>query len=247
VPADLLAAPPAFVPAPKGGYVQAIGTHALLDLAREHDLVIEIDRRPGHFVIAGRPLMRAWPSARVREEVVEAAAREVVLGPKRTPTQDVGFSIHALVEIAVRALSPGINDPRTAMTGIDHLASALAHLMRCGERSPLLHDQDGALRLITNPTTFEEAIDAALNPIRQAANGHVGVLIRLIEGLNELAEIAVSDRHGTALARHADMLRRACRRAIVEKDDRGDAERALAKLDAALAGGDDRAAVPDAS
>ena len=247
VPADLLAAPPAFVPAPKGGYVQAIGTHALLDLAREHDLVIEIDRRPGHFVIAGRPLMRAWPSARVSEEVVEAAAREVVLGPKRTPTQDVGFSIHALVEIAVRALSPGINDPRTAMTGIDHLASALAHLMRCGERSPLLHDQDGALRLITNPTTFEEAIDAALNPIRQAANGHVGVLIRLIEGLNELAEIASSDRHGTALARHADMLRRACRRAIVEKDDRGDAERALAKLDAALAGGDDRAAVPDAS
>ena len=247
VPADLLAAPPALVPAPMGGYVQAIGTHALLDLAREHDLVIEIDRRPGHFVIAGRPLMRAWPSARVGDEVVEAAAREVVLGPKRTPTQDVGFSIHALVEIAVRALSPGINDPRTAMTGIDHLASALAHLMRCGERSPLLHDQDGALRLITNPTTFEEAIDAALNPIRQAANGHVGVLIRLIEGLNELAEIAVSDGHRAALGRHADMLRRACRASITEKDDRGDAERALARLDAALAGAAGRAAVPDAS
>jgi uncharacterized membrane protein len=247
VPADVLAAPSAFIRAPKGGYVQAIGTHALLDLAREHDLVIEIDRRPGHFVIAGRPLMRAWPSARVSEAVAEAAAREVVLGPKRTPTQDVEFSIHALVEIAVRALSPGINDPRTAMTGIDHLAAALAHLLRCGERSPLLHDRDGALRLISNPTTFEEAIEAALSPIRQAANGHVGVLIRLIEALVVLAEIAATDRYLAALARHGDMLRRACRGSIAEKDDRADAERALAKLDAALAAGGDRPAVPGGS
>jgi uncharacterized membrane protein len=116
--------------------------------------------------------------------------------------------------------------------------------MRCGERSPLLHDQDGALRLITRPTTFEEAIDAALSPIRQAANGHVGVLIRLIEGLAVLAEIASTDRHRTALARHGDMLRRACRRAIAEQCDRGDAERALAKLDAALGAGADRATRP---
>jgi uncharacterized membrane protein len=113
VPVDLLAQAPAAIPAPKGGYIQAIGTHALLRLAREHDLVIEIHRRPGHFVVVGRPLMCAWPGARVSDHVAEAAADEVVLGPKRTPTQDVEFSIDALVEIAVRALSPGINDPRT--------------------------------------------------------------------------------------------------------------------------------------
>jgi uncharacterized membrane protein len=245
-PADLLATTPAPVPAPKSGYVQAIGTDALLSLARAHDLVIEIDRRPGHFVIAGRPLMRAWPSARIGEQVVEKAAQEVVLGPKRTPTQDVEFSIHALVEIAVRALSPGINDPRTAMTCVDHLAAALAHLMRCGERSPLLHDQDGALRLITNPTTLEEAVDAAMNPIRQAADGQVGVLIRLIEALTELARIAVTDRQRAALARHAGMLRRACA-AIAERDDRADAERALGRLDAVLAAAGDRGAVPGGS
>jgi uncharacterized membrane protein len=234
IPAELLAQPAAAVPAPKVGYVQAIDTHALVRQAREHDLVSRIDRRPGQFVIARRPLMRAWPRSRVSDQVIEAAAAAVVVGPKRTPTQDVEFSIGALVEIAVRALSPGINDPRTAMTCIDRLAAALAHLTRSGQRSRLIHDQDGALRLIAHPTTFENAIDAAFNQIRQAANGHVGVLIRLIEGLSEVAALATTDQQRAALARHADMLRRACRGSIAEKDDRADAERRLATLDAAL-------------
>jgi uncharacterized membrane protein len=236
VPAELLAAAPAPIPAPRDGYIQAIDIHALLRLAREYDPAIEIDRRPGHFVIAGRPLMRAWPSSRVDEQVIEAAVQDVVLGPKRTPTQDVEFSIYALVEIAVRALSPGINDPRTAMTCIDRLAAALAYMMRSGERSPLINDQDGTLRLITKPTTFEDAMDAAFDQIRQAANGHVSVLIRLIEGLAELAEIAATDRQRRALARHAAMVRRACRRSIPEHDDRADTERRLRRLDAVLAG-----------
>jgi uncharacterized membrane protein len=244
VPADLLAQPAAPVPAPKGGYVQAIGTHALLRLARAHDLVIRIDRRPGQFVIFERPLMHAWPRSRVSDEVIEQAAAEVVIGPKRTPTQDVEFSIGALVEIAVRALSPGINDPRTAMTCIDRLGAALAHLIRSGDRSPLIHDRDGRLRLITGPTTFEDALDVALNQIRQAANGHVSVLIRVIEALCELAAIASTERQRRALTRHADMLRRACRSAILEKDDRADAERRLAALDRDLAAPDPSLAGP---
>jgi uncharacterized membrane protein len=205
-----------------------------LRLARAHDLVLELHRRPGRFVIAGR-LMRAWPSARVTDEVIEAAADKVVIGPKRTPTQDVEFLVGALVEIAVRALSPGINDPRTAITCIDWLTAALAHFIRSGERSPLIHDQDGALRLITNPTTFEDALDAAFNQIRQTANGHLSVLIRMIEGLIELVEIAATDRRRRALAKHAAMVRRACRRNSPEQDDRADAERRLRRLEAALA------------
>jgi uncharacterized membrane protein len=236
IPTDLLAQAPASIPAHRGGYVQAIDTHALLSLAREHDLVIRIERRPGHFVIAQRPLMQAWPEARVTEQVIEAAAHNTVVGPKRTPTQDVEFSIGELVEIGVRALSPGINDPRTAMTCIDRLAAAMAHLMRSGERSPLIHDQDGTLRLITRPTTIEDAVDVAFNQLRQAANGHVAVLLRLIEALTALAEIAATDRERAALARHGDMLRRACRRSIAEDDDQGDAQRRLRALDAALAG-----------
>jgi uncharacterized membrane protein len=235
VPVGVLAEPAVPVPAARGGYVQAIDTEALLRLARQHDLVIEILRRPGHFVIVGRPLMRAWPAARVREEVIEAAADKVVLGPKRTPTQDLEFSIDALVEIALRALSPGINDPRTAMTCIDRLAEALAHFMRTGSGPPLIHDADGALRLIMHPTTFDGAIDASFNQIRQAATGQVAVLIRLIGALGDLAESTVATEQRNAVARHADMVRRACRRSIVEPEDRTDVERELRSLDAAIA------------
>jgi uncharacterized membrane protein len=235
VPADLLAQAPGAIPAPKDGYIQAVDTHALLGLARAHDLVIEIRLRPGQFVIAERPLMRAWPSARVSDQVIDAAVEKVVLGPKRTPTQDAEFLIDSLVEIAVRALSPGINDPRTAITCIDRLAAALAHLMRSGTRPPLIHDEDGTLRLITHPTTLEGALDASLNQIRQMSNGHVSVLIRLIEALAALTDMAATDRQRDALTRHAAMLRRACRRSIAEQDDRADAERRLRVLDAALA------------
>jgi uncharacterized membrane protein len=159
----------------------------------------------------------------------------VVLGPKRTPTQDLEFSIDALVEIALRALSPGINDPRTAMTCIDRLAEALAHFMRTGSRPPLIDDADGTLRLILHPTTFDGAIDAAFNQIRQAANGHVAVLIRIIDALGELAESGVTTEQRSALARHADMVRRACRRSIAEPEDRADVEGELHRLDAAIA------------
>lgn len=235
VPADVLSNPATPVPAAHGGYVQAIDTQALARLARQHDLVIEMLRRPGHFVIVGRPLMRAWPAARVCEEVIEAAADKVVLGPKRTPTQDLEFLIDTLVEIAVRALSPGINDPRTAMTCIDRLAEALAHFMRTGSKPPLINDEDGALRLILHPTTLDGAIDGAFNQIRQAATGHVAVLIRMIGALGELADSAVTAEQRSAVARHADMVRRACRRSIVEPEDRADVERALRRLDAALA------------
>ena len=166
--------------------------------------------------------------------MIRAAADKVVLGPKRTPNQDLEFSIDALVEIALRALSPGINDPRTAMTCIDRLAEALAHFMRIGSRPALLHDEDGALRLILHPTTFDGAIDASLNQIRQAADGHVAVLIRLIGVLTELAEITVSEEQRSAVARHGDMVRRASRRSIVEPEDRSDVERELRRLDATL-------------
>ena len=235
VPADVISQPAASIPAGRGGYIQAIDTQALLGLAREHDLVIEILRRPGHFVIVGRPLMRAWPAARVSEAVIEAAVPKVVLGPKRTPTQDLEFSIDALVEIALRALSPGINDPRTAMTCIDRLAEALAHFMRIGSRPPLLHDEDGALRLILHPTTFDGAMDASLNQIRQAANGDVAVLIRLIGVLSELAQSTVTTEQKGAVARHRDLVWRACRRSIAEPEDRSDVERELRRLDATLA------------
>ena len=138
---DEIATPPSPQPsAPTGeyvpvhgkgdGYIQVIEAHALVRVANEHDLVIELLHRPGHYVMAGLALARIWPADRATDEVKRAVEASFIRGAMRTPAQDVEFVINQLVEIALRALSPGINDPFTAVTCIDRLASGLARLAR---------------------------------------------------------------------------------------------------------------------
>jgi uncharacterized membrane protein len=126
---DRLAEPPGVVRSPKSGYVQAIDGRALLRQASARDLLIKVEQRPGDFVIAGGPLLKVWPKARLSEALISRLREPIVIGRQRTPTQDIDFAVSALLEIGLRALSPGINDPQTAITCIDRLAEALAELM----------------------------------------------------------------------------------------------------------------------
>ncbi|HUF91552.1 MAG TPA: DUF2254 domain-containing protein, partial [Candidatus Limnocylindria bacterium] len=121
------------VPAPRTGYLQTVNLDDLMALAREHDLVLRLAHHPGMFMLAGTPVAFAWPRARLDEQVARAAAKAFTIGAQRTPSQDVEFGIWQLVEIAVRALSPGINDPHTAIACVDRLGAALAKI---GRRPP---------------------------------------------------------------------------------------------------------------
>ena len=96
--------------------------------ATQEKVLLRLERRPGQYVVAGWPLVRVWPGDRVTESLAVRVNAVFVLGNQRTATQDIEFAIHQLVEIAVRALSPGINDPFTAITCVDRLGSALRRL-----------------------------------------------------------------------------------------------------------------------
>lgn len=109
------------MPARHSGYVQAIDGAALMSLAEKHDLCLEVRHRPGKFVFAGHPLLEIHRTRAVEDGVVEALARAFIIGRHRTPEQDVEFAIDQMVEIAVRALSPGVNDPFTRV-GLRQLA-----------------------------------------------------------------------------------------------------------------------------
>jgi uncharacterized membrane protein len=100
----------------------------LLALAMEEDLVVRLERRPGNYVVAGCPLALIWPGSRVTDRLTEQVRSLFVLGHQRTSDQDIEFGVNQLVEIAVRALSPGLNDPFTAITCVDHLGSVLCRL-----------------------------------------------------------------------------------------------------------------------
>jgi uncharacterized membrane protein len=193
------------VPAPRTGYLQTVDPDQLMRMAQHHDLVLRLSVRPGQFVLGGTPVALAWPPSRATEQITRAAARAFTIGTQRTPSQDVEFGIWQLVEIAVRALSPGINDPHTANACVDRLAATLA---RIGPR-PLPEsrrcDEDGRLRVVADPVSKQSVVDAAFDEVRQAAARSVSVTIRLLEAIRIVAPHADGEMR-RALQAQASMI-----------------------------------------
>jgi uncharacterized membrane protein len=219
------------------GYVQAIDADDLLGLACDHDVVIQMLRRPGQFVIPSSEIALAAGTQELDEEQAARVRRCVILGPKRTAAQDVEFSITLLVEVAARALSPGVNDFYTAIACVDHLTAALALALRRGMPSNLVHDDQGRLRVELRTLTFEDLADAAFDPIRQEARNNVPVSIRLLESLAMLAACVGSDAERQVLRRHGSLIAADVLREISNDKDRRDIEERCAALDQALSAG----------
>jgi uncharacterized membrane protein len=204
------------------GYVDAIQDSILIQLAAEHELVIRLAHRPGHFAIEHTPLAWAWPGDRVDEELTKKINKAFVLANHRTPFQDVEFAIDQLVEIAVRALSPGINDPFTALNCIDRLGEALCRLARRKIPSPLRLDDDQQLRVITYAARLPAVADAAFNQIRQYGAGSAAVLICLMETICVIASQCRRAEDLAAISRHAELVHRAAHRSLPEESDLAD-------------------------
>ncbi|HET6468711.1 MAG TPA: DUF2254 domain-containing protein [Geminicoccaceae bacterium] len=204
---------------PGGGYVQAILYEKLTRCAAEAGVVVQLDFRAGHHLLPGGRHGRVRPPERLTPELVAAIAGCVVVGSERTPTQDLEFSIRQLEEVALRALSPSVNDPFTAIAVIDRLAMSLALAMG-RDMAPLFHrDAAGTIRVIGRPATFTGLVDEAFDQIRQAAAGNAAVLIRLLEVVAELACHLRTAEQREALGRHAAMIASAGRRGIEEEHD----------------------------
>jgi uncharacterized membrane protein len=208
------------VGAAEDGYLQLIDAKALMDLAGEDDLLLRLERRPGHYLVKGQPMVTVWPADRVTDALVAKLHAAFVFGNQRTSAQDVEFSFDQLVEIAVRALSPGINDPFTAVSCVDRLASALCRLARRDMPSHLRFDTQGRLRLVAGGSSFTGIVDAAFNQIRQCARGNPAVAIRLLDAITLVADHVRSAQDADCLRRHADMIMRGAREAVPEAEDR---------------------------
>jgi uncharacterized membrane protein len=191
---------------PRGGYVQIIDYGMLVELAHDCDVVLTLRFRAGWHLLAGGPHVLVHPVERANDELAARIANAVILGTDRTPTQDIEFSIRQLVEIALRALSPGINDPYTAVAVIDRLAASLALAMR-RDMEPAQHrDGDGAVRVVARPSTFTGLVDRSFNEIRQSASGTPAILIHLLDAIADLTCFARTPEQRDALDRHAAMI-----------------------------------------
>ena len=212
------------------GYVAAIDNDSLLKLAKERDVIVRLMRRPGHFTIEGKPLALVWPAEKVDGEIERRLNEAFLLELNRTPYQDIEFTIDQLVEVAVRALSPGINDPFTAVTCLDWLAESLGRLAGRKLPSPYLFDDEHNLRVITRAVSFSDVADAAFNQIRQYGSGSASVMIHMLEAVATVSHVVRRPADRVALARHARLIRRACERSMPEAADRMDVDVRFARV-----------------
>ncbi len=206
------------------GYLQFVDADALMALATQEKMLFRLERRPGQYVVMGCPLVTVWPGNRVTEALEARVNAVFILGPQRTAAQDIEFAIHQIVEIAVRALSPGINDPFTAITCVDRLGSALRRLAQRDMPSTYRFDEQDRLRVIVPAVTFPEIVNAAFNQIRQYARSSAAVTIRLLESIAVIALAAGRAEDRAALHRHAEMIVRGAREGLPEDWDRREAE-----------------------
>ncbi|MEX2615450.1 MAG: DUF2254 domain-containing protein [Alphaproteobacteria bacterium] len=225
-----LAADSATVRSNQDGYIQAIDHERLMVLGVEHNVTVWLECRAGHFIVPGEPIALVHPASRANADVVGAVADTLVVGQTHTMVQDLEFAVNALVEIALRALSPGINDTYTAIACIDNISSALAEVLKRRPPPPALLDDAGSVRVIVNPLTFGGLLASAFNEIRQTAPGNVSVVIRLLEALIRIAPFATEAEQQNAIFRQAQMIDRSFRTEIDEPNDRDDIEQRFKRL-----------------
>ncbi len=225
------------VPAPRDGYLQAVDVDDLAELARRKNALVQLEYKPGEFVTKELPLAMVYPASVLDDEdVLNDILEEFAIGINRTDVQDAEFLINQLVEVALRALSSGINDPFTATTCIDYLGSAMCRL--CGMRlpGPFRTDEKGRLLLVLRYHTFAGLMNGAFDQVRQAALGKPDILIRLLEVLERIAKCARNSQCETVL-HHAEIVMETARRTVGIESDLAEIETRFEAVVEALKGG----------
>lgn len=209
------------VPATASGYIQIIDHAAIIDAAEAHAAVVALTHRPGQFALAGDILATIKPPSAHDDAFAATIRNAIIQGRDRTAVQDLEFSIRQLVEIALRALSPGVNDPHTALAVIDRLTASFSEIMRRGPQLPAHRDGAGTIRLFRPVSDFPGLLAAAFNEIRQAGATQPAILIRLADRLGQLVAHAQPEQ-AEAIRHHLRLVRDSGARAVADAADRTD-------------------------
>jgi len=171
----------------ESGYIRFIDTQRLIVLAKQYHVTIRVLRRVGHFVPVGAPLMMVSKGNRLNAEGTARLLATFDFGPTRTLQQDVEFGVLQIVDIALKAISPAVNDPTTAISCVDQLSRIL---IRFASRQPpeeLLCDPPGIPRASVGWIHFGRLLEAAFEQIRMYSKSDVAVSLRLLRALRDIA------------------------------------------------------------
>jgi uncharacterized membrane protein len=172
----------------QSGYICFVDSARLLNLAKAHKLRIRVLRPIGHFAPQGAPLFTVSRNSRLTEELNRDVRSAFVIGPMRTMQQDVEFGVLQIVDIALKAISPAVNDPSTAINCIDQLTSILIRWAGRAPPATLLSDPPYVVRVVLPWIDFNHLLDTAFEQIRHYSANDVAVSLRLLRAYSDLSE-----------------------------------------------------------
>jgi uncharacterized membrane protein len=210
---------------PMAGYVQHVERRALVIAAARADVVVRLDVRAGQFVMPGSPIAHVLPAGRLSTIEKELLAN-VQIGRHRTLRQDLEFGIAQVVEIALRALSPAVNDTFTGLTCVDWLGQELRDLALLPRTDWAWRSRSGQIRLIEVPMTFPRMVKTAFDQLRQASTENPAVVIRMCRTLRRLGGSVREPTDRRALRDQVLALRETSSREALASSDREDIEQA---------------------
>lgn len=210
------------------GYIQLVDKSVLVETAASANLVLRLVHTAGDFAHDATVLLEVASAGAFEASCADQLRSAFVIGSRRTPSQDLNFLIDELVEIAARALSPGINDPFTAKSCLDWLGAALAELARRDMPARLHSDDEGRLRLITRPASFEDYVARGLGALAQYVSSDVIAARHFLVTIGEVATSCDTASRIMALMNQVGNLRElsdsaltgANRRVVLDEADR---------------------------
>ena len=199
------------------GYVCFIETDHLVSLAKSYGVTVSVLRRVGHFVPEGVPLLTIS-----KGDKVPAGGGEFLsafdLGPTRTLQMDIEFGILQIVDIALKAISPAVNDPSTAISSVDQLSRIL---IRFASREPsptCLYDPPGIVRVRIPQLGFDRLVEAAFEQIRSYARADIAVNLRMLRALSDIAMTTPIPEYRQAVVKQGRRIFAGCAERFEEED-----------------------------
>jgi uncharacterized membrane protein len=169
------------------GYIRFVDTKRLLDLATTYRVKVRVVRRVGQFVPTGTPLLMVYKAERLSPEDIVQLRGAFDFGPARTLQQDVEFGVLQIVDIALKAISPAVNDPSTAITCVDHLSRLMIRFTSREMPESQLYDLKGVARVSIRWIDLERLLDSAFEQIRMYSKTDIAVSMRLLRAFGDIA------------------------------------------------------------
>jgi uncharacterized membrane protein len=217
------------VMAQESGYIQGVNSEALVRLARDRNTIVWMDHGIGEFVVQNTTLASLALEEPPDQATIDALQATFSISRYRTVDQDAGFGIRQIVDIALKALSPGINDTTTAIMCVDYLTAILARIARRQIPSSRRYEE-GEIRVFAKGPSFESLLAESFDQIRRNAKGDVAIMSRMLGAFQTLASVTASPRRCRALGEQVDWIAELAERSVESAHDRVRIDARLARV-----------------